>query len=110
MAGLSALVLAGCSGNGAPPPSPLTDPLGGTSTSLGPAQRIFDTLALQNGVKQVLTQSYGIASVGEVHCPSQQAVQTGISFDCTVELGGAMKAVTLTVKSSDGTYEVSQPK
>lgn len=108
LAALGTVLVTGCSGGAEPAPGPLTDT--STSTGLGPAQRIFDTIALQNGVKQVLTQSYQLADVGAVHCPSQQEVQVGISFDCTVELGGRTKSVTLTVKSADGTYEVSQPK
>jgi hypothetical protein len=71
---------------------------------------VFDSAALEDGVRQVLTQSYGLADITEVRCPSGQAVQVGISFDCEVIVGGVPKTVTLTVQTSDGTYQVSAPK
>ncbi|WP_435155226.1 DUF4333 domain-containing protein [Amycolatopsis sacchari] len=111
----SVLPLAGCGGGGDAPPAPTS--LGGTtgggmpsSSTLSPAPRVFDARALEDGVRQVLTQSYGLADVGEVRCPSGQFVQAGISFDCEVVVGGARKNVTLTVQGLDGTYQVSQPR
>ncbi|KAA9152179.1 DUF4333 domain-containing protein [Amycolatopsis acidicola] len=108
------LVLAGCGGSADDQVTPST--AGATSSasvspsaSASPA-RIFDERALQDGVRQVLVQSYGLADVTNVRCPSDQAVQTGVSFDCEVTIGGAPKTVTLTVQGPDGTYQVAQPK
>lgn len=113
LAGAVVVLLVGCDGSAGDPPAPTS--LGGTSgggasfsSTLG--SRVFDRAALQDGVRQVLTQSYGIAGVGEVRCPSGQAVQVGISFDCEVTVGGVPKTVTLAVQTADGTYEVSAPK
>jgi len=108
-----ALVLpAGCGGGDdeqSPPSSSGVVPAS-SSSSLSPAPRIFDQAALEAGVRRVLTESYQLTGVGTVRCPSGQTVQTGISFDCTVALPEGTKRVTLTVRGSDGTYEVSAPK
>lgn len=108
------LLVAGCAGRGGdrPAPSSVGGTSGGASSSsvLAPASRVFDSAALEDGVRQVLTQSYGLADITEVRCPSGQAVQVGISFDCEVIVGGVPKTVTLTVQTSDGTYQVSAPK
>lgn len=115
VAGAVVVLLVGCDGSAGDPPARTS--LGGTSgggasssSALSSASRVFDNAALEDGVRQVLTQSYSIAGVGEVRCPSGQAVQLGISFDCEVTVGGAPKTVTLTVQTADGTYEVSAPK
>lgn len=116
LAGAGVLLLAACDGGGGdkPVPTPLGTTSGGgtpsSSTSFTPASRVFDTTALENGVTQVLTRSYGIADVTGVRCPAGQAVQVGISFDCAVTVAGQPKTVTLTVQTPDGTYQVSQPK
>lgn len=114
LAGAGLLLLAGCHGpgGGPPAPSPVSTSRGAasSSTSLAPASRVFDTTALENGVRQVLTQSYGIPDVTGVRCPSGQVVQVGISFDCAVTVAGQAKTVTLTVRTPDGTYQVSVPK
>ncbi|HVV14781.1 DUF4333 domain-containing protein [Amycolatopsis sp.] len=110
-----ALLLAGCGGGDGDRVTPST--IGATSrgssatsSSATPAPRIFDAKALQDGVRQVLVQSYGLAGVSDVRCPSGQVVQTGVSFDCALQVDGAPKTVTLTVRSQDGTYQVSQPR
>ncbi|WP_160148809.1 DUF4333 domain-containing protein [Amycolatopsis alkalitolerans] len=116
LAGAGVMLLAGCDSSGGDQPPPTS--LGGTSgggapsagTTLPPAPRVFDTGALQNGVRQVLTQSYGLTDVTGVRCPSGQAVQVGVSFDCAVTVAGEPKSVTLTVQTADGTYQVSAPK
>jgi Domain of unknown function (DUF4333) len=107
------LLVAGCNRPADVPITPSST--GGSSgstaqSSLSPVPRIFDVTALEAGVRRVLTQSYQLTGVGEVRCPSGQAVQAGISFDCSIELNGTTKTVTLTVENSAGTYRVSQPK
>ncbi|GAB2970998.1 DUF4333 domain-containing protein [Amycolatopsis acidiphila] len=116
LAGAGVLLLAGCDGSGGGPPSPgsLGRTSGGgassASSTRAPASRVFDAAALENGVRQVLTESYGIADVTGVRCPSGQTVQVGISFDCEVTVAGQPRTVTLMVQTPDGTYQVSAPK
>lgn len=109
---VAAVLAAGCAGSSDKPP--VTSAPGVVSesspSSLTPVPRIFDESALEGGVRRVLVQSYGVTDIGAVRCPSGQAVQVGISFDCTVQIGGAVRNVTLTVRGADGTYEVSAPK
>lgn len=111
-AGSALILLAGCAGGGDAPPPPSSGGVvsAGSTSSLSPAPRIFDEAALEDGVRHVLVASYQLTDVGAVRCPSDQAVQAGISFDCTVVLGGVTKSVTLTVRGVDGTYEVAQPR
>lgn len=108
------VLASGCSGaaDHKPPATSSSSPIISSIvvTSLSPVPRIFDEAALQDGVRRVLVQAYGLGDVGTVRCPSGQAVQAGISFDCAVQVGGVGKHVTLTVRGADGTYEVSQPK
>ena len=70
----------------------------------------FDESAVNRDVQGVLTDNYQIEGVESVDCPSGQEVAVDSSFDCKVTIGGKEQTVTLTVKSDDGRYEVSQPK
>ena len=110
---VTALFVTGCDGSADKLPASSPPSFASQSSpvvSLTPVPRIFDQGALEDGVRRVLVQSYRLSDVGTVHCPSGQAVQVGSSFDCTVQIGGTTKNVTLTVRGVDGTYEVSQPK
>ncbi|MBB2937015.1 hypothetical protein FHX82_004079 [Amycolatopsis bartoniae] len=110
---LVVLPLAGCTGGGDAPSVPSSSGSSASSSSavtLPSASRVFDETALENGVRQVLSQSYGLADVTEVRCPAGQAVQVGISFECAVTVAGAQRSVTLRVQTPDGTYQVSAPK
>jgi Domain of unknown function (DUF4333) len=70
----------------------------------------FDNTAVQRGVETILTGSYGLENVSNVSCPAGQEVKTGSTFDCTVTIDNQQRTVTITVKSDEGEYEVSQPK
>jgi uncharacterized protein DUF4333 len=70
----------------------------------------FDNSAVQRGVQTILTDSYGIDKVSNVSCPAGQEVKVGKTFDCTVTIDNQQRTVTITVKSDQGDYEVSQPK
>jgi len=70
----------------------------------------FDESAVNRDVQGVLTDNYKIEGVESVNCPAGQEVAVNSSFDCDVTIGGKQQKVTLTVKSEDGHYEVSQPK
>lgn len=109
------LLLTACGTSGeAPGPevSTVSTSAGGASSSAGsaPVSRVFQTSALQDGVRRILSDTYGLADVTGVRCPEQQAVQVGISFDCEASVGGVPKTVTLTVQTPDGTYAVARPK
>lgn len=115
LAGATVLLLSACGASGGEPPPTATlgsSSGGGAAASTGASSvsRVFQTTALQDGVRRVLTQSYGLTDVAGVRCPDRQAVQIGISFDCEVMIGGVMKTVTLTVQTADGTYAVAPPK
>ncbi|MDZ7931193.1 MAG: DUF4333 domain-containing protein [Rhodococcus sp. (in: high G+C Gram-positive bacteria)] len=72
--------------------------------------RTLDQTSAEDGVRKVVTDSYGAASVSNVQCPKQIPVVNGTSVDCSLTIDGADKLVTLTFIGSDGDYEVSLPK
>ncbi|HEU5474838.1 MAG TPA: DUF4333 domain-containing protein [Actinophytocola sp.] len=80
-------------------------------------KKVFDENALEgdNGVRKVLTASYGVQSeqIENVDCPANQEVKQGNKFSCTVKLGGdngGDKVVDITVRDNDGQYEVGAPR
>ncbi|WP_020673493.1 DUF4333 domain-containing protein [Amycolatopsis nigrescens] len=115
---LGILAVAGCESAGekppatsspaAPPPpagSPVSSPV-----SLTPVPKILDQSAVQDGVRQVLVQSFQLEEVETVGCPAGQAVEVGHVFDCTASIAGEEKTVTVTVKTAQGEYEVGAPR
>ena len=70
----------------------------------------LDTAAAQEGVRQVVTESYGASDVSGVSCPQDIEVEAGASVECTLTVDGAFKTVTLTFLDDDANYEVSLPK
>lgn len=71
--------------------------------------KVLDTGRVESGVKTVLQNDYKI-NVSTVTCPADPAVKVGNTFTCTATIDGAQKQVQVTVKSTDGLYEVAQPK
>lgn len=69
----------------------------------------LDQSAVQDGVKKVLTDSYGIQDVADVSCPSGQEVKVDATFDCNLKVSGEAKKVTIKITKEDGTYEVGRP-
>ncbi|CAM4293536.1 DUF4333 domain-containing protein [Nocardia ninae] len=69
----------------------------------------LDQAAVQDGVKKVLTDSYGIQDVSDVTCPSGQEVKVDATFDCNLKVSGEGKKVTIKITKEDGTYEVGRP-
>lgn len=69
----------------------------------------LDRAAAERGVEQVLTGSYGITGIEDVSCPSDQKVEQGASFTCTLTVQGQPQSVTATFTDSGGKYEVSRP-
>ncbi|WP_137726034.1 DUF4333 domain-containing protein [Prescottella subtropica] len=72
--------------------------------------KTLDRAAAEQGVEQVVTESYGARSVSEVSCPADRKVREGDSFDCTLKIDGTPKKVTVTFTDNDGTYEVGRPR
>ncbi|MBF6301818.1 DUF4333 domain-containing protein [Nocardia amamiensis] len=69
----------------------------------------LDQAAVQDGVKKVLSDSYGIQDVSDVTCPSGQEVKVDATFVCDVKVSGEAKKVTIKITKDDGTYEVGRP-
>ncbi|MGW6621605.1 DUF4333 domain-containing protein [Nocardia sp. NPDC055002] len=69
----------------------------------------LDNAAVQDGVSRVLKDSYGIADVSDVSCPSGQAVEVDATFICDLKVSGEAKKVTVKITKEDGTYEVGRP-
>jgi hypothetical protein len=65
--------------------------------------------SLQDGVSKVLTESYGEHDVRAVQCPDGQEIKTGITFDCSADVGGQPKKVTVRVLNTNPEYEVGAP-
>jgi len=76
-------------------------------------KKVFDERQVTAGVTKVLTEGsptgYGLSGVTDVACPSGQEVKAGTSFQCTLNLNGAPKTVTVVVKDDNGLYEVNPP-
>jgi hypothetical protein len=71
-----------------------------------------DTLeqkSLQDGVSRVLNQNYGEPDVKNVQCPSGESVTNGTTFDCSVQIGGQPKKVTVRVLNDKPEYSVGAP-
>ncbi|MFC4604510.1 DUF4333 domain-containing protein [Rhodococcus kronopolitis] len=69
----------------------------------------LDQQAAQQGVAQVLADSYGAVEVADVSCPSGQKVVKGANFVCTLTVKGEPQQVTVTFTDGVGTYEVGRP-
>ncbi|WP_228001268.1 DUF4333 domain-containing protein [Nocardia australiensis] len=69
----------------------------------------LDNSAVQDGVKKVLSDSYGIQDVADVSCPSGQKVAVDATFTCSLKVSGEQKNVTVKITKDDGTYEVGRP-
>ncbi|MEU4677061.1 DUF4333 domain-containing protein [Micromonospora sp. NPDC023737] len=72
-------------------------------------RKVFDTAALQQGVLTVLRNDYQL-DANNVACPTGQAVTVDSRFSCSAEVAGVPKTITVTVKSSDGRFEVGRPQ
>jgi hypothetical protein len=66
--------------------------------------------ALQQGVARVLRGSYGEQDVRNVRCPANQEIVTGHTFECTVDISGRPKSVSIRVLNDQPQYEVGAPR
>lgn len=121
----TAMLVAACgNGNAVPPPATTTVTVGsptsssavsspatgstGSTTASAPS-RVFDSGAMADSVKKILTDNYKIADVSDVSCPSGQEVRDGAKFDCAVTVGGKAEKATITPTGDNGDYQVSAP-
>ncbi|MFB9903482.1 DUF4333 domain-containing protein [Allokutzneria oryzae] len=71
--------------------------------------KVFDSSAMQNDVKKMVTERYG-QKVESVTCPSDKEVKVDATFECKAKIDGKEKTVPITVKTAEGKYEVGYPK
>lgn len=73
--------------------------------------KVFDEQAVQNGVKTVLVDKYGVPedSIGGVTCPAEQKVEKDHKFTCTATIDGQEQKINITVLNEDGEYRVEPP-
>jgi hypothetical protein len=71
-------------------------------------KKVLDQTAMQDGVSNILKTDYKLNVTG-VTCPANESVSVGNTFTCTATIDGQQKQVQITVKTSDGQYQVAQP-
>ncbi|HZM65432.1 MAG TPA: DUF4333 domain-containing protein, partial [Nakamurella sp.] len=76
-------------------------------------KKVFDERQVSDGVTKVLTApgpgGYGLSGVSNVSCPAGEQVKAGASFQCTLQIDGADRTVTITVQDDNGVYQVGPP-
>jgi hypothetical protein len=70
---------------------------------------VLEQKSLQDGVIKVLNENYGEPDVKNADCPADEAARNGTTFDCTVQIGGQPKKVTVRVLNDRPEYEVGAP-
>ncbi|GAA2677228.1 MULTISPECIES: DUF4333 domain-containing protein [Actinosynnema] len=70
--------------------------------------KVLDNTSVQNGIVQVLKDDYKL-DAKSASCTGQHEVTPNTTFECDVKVGDADKKVKITIKTSDGEYEVGQP-
>lgn len=71
--------------------------------------KVLNATAVQDGVQKVLTDTYKVADVSKVSCPSGQKVSSGGTFTCKATIAGKDTAVKVTITDDNGTYQVGRP-
>jgi hypothetical protein len=69
----------------------------------------LDQKSVQDGVVQVLKNSFGESDTQNAQCPANQEIKTGATFDCTVKVAGQQKKVTIRILNDKPEYEVGAP-
>ena len=70
----------------------------------------LDRDAAESGVELIVVGTYNAETVSGVTCPDDMTVERGATFECSLEVDGAFRTVTLTMTDDEGTYEVSRPR
>lgn len=71
---------------------------------------VLDQASLQTNVATVMRDNYGEQDVKNVRCPDDQKIETGNSFQCTVEIGSEQRTVSIRVLNDKPEYEVGAPR
>lgn len=71
--------------------------------------RVFDPVALRDGVRTVLERDFRLYRVTEVECPPEQRVGPGERFVCTARINGSPSVVPVEVQDRSGRYAVGRP-
>ncbi len=69
----------------------------------------LDQKSVEDGVVRVLNENYGEPDVKNVKCPSGEPVENGTTFDCSIDLSGQQKKVTVRVLNTTPEFEVGAP-
>ncbi|MEV6910920.1 DUF4333 domain-containing protein [Amycolatopsis sp. NPDC051071] len=69
----------------------------------------LDQKSVEDGVVRVLNEHYGEPDVKNVQCPSGEPVENGTTFDCSIDLSGQQKKVTVRVLNTTPEFEVGAP-
>lgn len=82
-----------------------------TAWSLGAFRGdVLDPTSVEQGVVRVLRDSYGEHDVSAARCPANQEVTTGHTFECSVEVAGQTRTVTIRVLNDKPEFEVGTPR
>lgn len=71
---------------------------------------VLDPSSVQDGVVTVLKDSYGEQDVQNAQCPEDQSATNGTTFDCSVDVAGQPKKVSIRVLNEKPEFEVGAPK
>ena len=70
----------------------------------------FDEVALEDGVRGVLQDDFGLSDVGSVSCPANLEVVAGTEFECSFRSGGQDVSIPIEVLNDAGQYRVGGPE
>lgn len=71
---------------------------------------VLDKVSLQDGVTTVLSENFGEQDVRNAQCPENQEIKNGNTFECSVDVAGQPKKVTIRVLNDKPEFEVGAPK
>ncbi|GAB3552541.1 hypothetical protein J2S53_001445 [Actinopolyspora lacussalsi] len=70
---------------------------------------VLEADSVQQGVRQIARDSYGVDGIESVTCPKGEPVRAGHSFTCEMRVGGVTKNVRVVIRDEKGTYAVGRP-
>lgn len=71
---------------------------------------VLDPQSVEQGVARVLRDSFGEHDVSNVQCPGGQQIEAGHTFECSVDISGRTKTVSIRVLNEKPEYEVGAPE
>ncbi|MGJ7905285.1 DUF4333 domain-containing protein [Actinopolyspora sp. H202] len=70
---------------------------------------VLEADSVQQGVRQIARDSYGVDGIESVICPEGEPLRAGHSFTCEMRVGGVSKNVRIVIRDEKGTYSVGRP-